>query len=516
MARKEHRVDISRRRWLAAMSGLGSLLLLGQPGRVWAHWKPKADPFTLGVASGNPTPNGMVLWTRLAPEPLAPGGGMPAESVPVQWEIAEDENFSRSARSGTAYAIAAEGHSVHVEFADLPANRVWYYRFRVGDAISAVGRTKTAPQADAAVDQLRLALASCAHYEHGMFAAYREIGEADLDFVLHVGDYIYENTWGERIRRFGAPEPMTLEDYRQRHALYKLDPDLQLAHASHPWLITWDDHDVDNDYAGAISQDRDPQAAFLHRRAAAYQAFYEHLPLSRSQVMQGPWMRLYGLSNWGQLADLHLLDCRQYRTVQPCRPPGRGSSNEVGCQARLDPTASMLGADQEQWFYDSLLNSQRRWNLIGQSTLFASKDGDPGPEQKYWTDGWDGYAANRQRMLGPISQKRNPVLLGGDMHAHYVANVHADGSDAPVASEICGTSISSQGWPQEMIAAELPANPHILLGDGERRGYVAIDVTNDRLSADLRVFDSIVKPDAISRSLSKFTVAEGNPGLQRG
>ena len=508
--------DHSRRRFLAGVGGLGSLLLLGRPGAVLANWKPQRNPFTLGVASGNPRPNGVVLWTRLAPDPLAPGGGMPAESVAVEWDLAEDAQFSKGLRSGRSFAIAGEGHSVHVELVDLPPDSHWYYRFRAGDAISAVGRTRTAPAADGSVDRLRLALASCAHYEHGLFVAYRELGEADLDLIVHVGDYIYENAWGvDPVRRFGAPEPMTLEDYRQRHALYKLDPNLQLAHANHPWLFTWDDHEVDNDYAGALGQDRDPEGAFLLRRAAAYQAYYEHLPLSRAQVMQGPWMRLHDRFVWGQLADLHLLDCRQYRSVQPCRPPGQGgSSNLAGCEARLDPNASMLGAAQEAWFYNSLSNSQQRWNLIAQSTLFAPKDGDPGEAEVIWTDGWDGYAANRARMIESMRGKANPVLLGGDVHAHYVANVNAD-DGSTIASEFCGTSITSQAWPQEKIASELPANPHLLLGDGSRRGYVAFDLRPGQLQADLRVFENVRDRNARGSSLAKFAVNDGKPGPLR-
>lgn len=513
MAHTSFPLDPGRRRWLFGLSSLGALMLLGRPGRVLAGWRPTSDPFTLGVASGNPRPNGVVLWTRLAPEPLAPGGGMPVESVAVQWELAEDEQFSRGLRSGSAYAIADEGHSVHVELEELPPGRVWYYRFRVGDAVSAVGRTRSAPAADAAVDRLRLALASCCHYEQGWFVAYREIAQRDLDLVVHVGDYIYESAWGSnRVRRYGSPEPMTLEDYRQRHAIYRLDPDLQQAHANHPWLFTWDDHEVDNDYAGPWSQDREPEAAFLRRRAAAYQAYYEHLPLSRSQVMQGPWMRLHGRFAWGQLADVHLLDCRQYRSIQPCRPPGNGgSTNLAGCEARLDPAASMLGPAQEEWFYTSLQRSPQRWNLIAQSTLFASKDGDPGPDEVIWTDGWDGYVANRERMLTAMAGKANPILLGGDLHAHYVAQVNnSDGKT--VASEFCGTSITSQAWPQDKIAAELPANPHLLIGDGSRRGYVALEVRKEQLEADLRVFDDVTDPNSSGGSLARFAVADGRPG----
>ena len=274
------------------------------------------NPFTLGVASGYPRPDGFVLWTRLAPQPLIPGGGLPPDAMlPVQWEVAEDESMRRVVRSGTDYAVAQWAHSVHVEPAGLQPGREYWYRFRVGEHRSAIGRTRTAVAPGATLARLRLAVASCQQYEHGYYAAYRHMREDAPDLIVHVGDYIYEQSWGTNpVRSHGAPECYTLDDYRTRHALYRGDEDLQAAHAACPWLVTWDDHEVDNDYAAAISEENDAEALFLARRAAAYQAYYEHMPLPRRAVPFGAHMRLHAARAFGDLAQIVMLDGRQYRS----------------------------------------------------------------------------------------------------------------------------------------------------------------------------------------------------------
>ena len=359
--------------------------------------------FALGVASGYPLSDGVVLWTRLAPAPLEPGGGMPDLRVPIRWEVAEDERFRRIVRKGQTHAMPEWAHAVHVEVDGLRPGRWYWYRFIAAGEISSIGRTRTAPAVGERLDRLRFAFASCQHYEQGYYAAYRHMRRDELDLIVHLGDYIYESSGGrDPVRRHDAPEPQTLEDYRMRYALYRGDPDLQGVHAHCPWLVTWDDHEVDNDYAGDRSQDDDYRAWFLLRRAAAYRAYYEHMPLRRGMLPLGPHMRLHSRVAFGDLAAFHLLDGRQYRSYQACPRPGRGGANMVEeCAERLDPTRSMLGETQERWLEAGLSASKAKWNVIAQQTLIAQIDTKPGDGQRFWTDAWDGYPAARRRLLVP-------------------------------------------------------------------------------------------------------------------
>lgn len=507
----------SRRSFLQAAAGLAAAALAPS---VRAQARPRFSryPFTLGVASGYPGPDGVVLWTRLAPDPLA-GGGMPAQPVEVAWEIADDESFRTIVRRGKSVAAPAFAHSVHIEVKGLEPARWYWYRFRAGAEVSPTGRTRTAPAVDAATERMRFAFASCQQYEQGYYAAYRHMAAEDLDLVIHLGDYIYESSWGRaHVRKHEAGEPITLAEYRNRHACYRSDPDLQAAHAVFPWLVTWDDHEVDNDYAGAYSQDRDPPQLFLMRRAAAYQAYYEHMPLPAWARPRGPDMRLHSAFSFGRLAYFHLLDDRQYRSPQACQRPGRGGSNEVSeCAERLDPGRTMLGAAQEQWLFDGLAASGARWNVIGQQTLMAQVDRTSGPGQSFWTDGWDGYPAARRRLLEFIAGKRvaNPVVIGGDVHMSVVADLKADFDDprAPViATEFVGTSISSQGMPRDRIEAWQADNPHVRYANPTRRGYTAIELSSRRCAAHLRTLDDVKDPQSRIRTLVTFAVEAGRPG----
>ena len=491
--------------------------------RAGAQPRLSGPPFTLGVASGYPSPTGVALWTRLAPSPLMPGGGMPPEVVPVEWDVATDDRMTRIVQRGVIGATPAFAHAVHVEVEGLEPGRWYWYRFRAAGEVSAVGRTRTAPAGNAEGDRLRFAFASCQQYEQGYFTAYRHMLGDDLDLIVHLGDYIYESSWGrDHVRKHGAPEPHTLDDYRIRHALYKSDPDLRAAHATCPWLMTWDDHEVQNDYANDRSEHADTPAWFLQRRAAAYQAYYEHMPLRRQMVPFGPNMRLHARVPFGRLAQFHLLDDRQYRSPQPCAPPGRGGATVVEeCEARLDPKLTMLGEAQERWFAAGLDRTTARWNVIGQQTLMAQLDRKPGPGQQFWTDGWDGYPAARRRLLEYLGQRKpsNPVVLGGDVHSFWVADLKPDFDDARspvVATEFVGTSITSQfRRPQSEVDALLADNPHIRLGNGTRRGYVRVDVTRQRLRAELRTVRSVTQPGAEADTLATFVVEDGRPGAVR-
>ncbi|MBK1703393.1 alkaline phosphatase D family protein [Halochromatium glycolicum] len=505
----------------ALLRGIGALGAATAASPLRAVPRLERYPFTLGVASGYPGPGSLVLWTRLAPEPLAPHGGLPERPIPVRWELAHDPGFRRLAASGTTYAEPQWAHSVHLEPYGLEPDREYWYRFQVADATSPIGRTRTAPTREAEVSRLRIGVGSCQHYAQGWFSAYRYVAADALDLFLHVGDYIYESSWGdELVRSQGAQEPVTLNDYRRHYALYKADPDLQAAHASCPWLVVWDDHEVENDYAGPISENNDEPAWFLKRRAAAYQAYYEHMPLPRTMVPFGPNLRLHTRLHYGQLADLHLLDNRQYRSPQPCPRPGRAGSAVIrDCPSRHDPKATMLGARQEQWLAANLRASEARWNLLGQQTLMAQADGEPGPGQAFFSDGWDGYPAARRRLLDVLAERqpRNPVVLGGDVHSFWVTNLKQD-FDEPesptVASEFVTTSITSQSRPEERIQAVKRENPHILYANGTERGYLRLEVTPERVQADLLGLSSVKVKNPSCHRQAAFIVEAGQPGPQ--
>ena len=511
---------LSRRTFIITASGLVALGAL-PAARVLGQPRFSKDPFTLGVASGYPQPDGFVLWTRLAPDPLN-GGGLPAQPLRVAWEIASDDGFRTIVAQGTAVATSQWAHSVHVDITGLQPSRWYWYRFRAGDAVSPVGRTRTAPAAGAPVGRMRFAFASCQHYEQGYFAAYRHMATEDLDLVAHLGDYIYESSWGRRhVRKHEAAEPITLPEYRNRHALYKTDSDLQSAHAALPWLVTWDDHEVQNDYAGDHSQERVPAELFAKRRLAAYQAYYEHMPLPAAARPQARHMPLYARCAFGTLARFHVLDDRQYRSPQVCPRPGRGGSNVVhDCAERLDPRRTLLGSGQERWLFDGLAASDARWNVIAQQTLVAQLDRLPGEGQAFWTDGWDGYPASRSRLLSHLRDTRvsNPLFIGGDMHAAIVSDLRVDFDDPRtpvVASEFVATSITSDGHPRARVEAWGPDNPHIKYADPTRRGYTVMELSGRRCVARLYTLDDVKDADSRIRNLVSFGVEDGRAGAQR-
>ena len=496
-------------------------LALWTPFAARAQKAPKlaANPFALGVASGYPRPDGMVLWTRLAPKPLE-GGGMDPEPVAVRWEIAEDDAFRRIVGSGTATALPQNAHAVHVEPEGLEPARVYHYRFHCADATSPEARTRTAPAPGRGDDRLRLALANCQQYEQGWFTAHRHLAADEPDLVAFVGDYIYESSWGrEHVRKHGTAEPGTLSDYRDRYALYKLDADLQKSHSVAPWVAIWDDHEVDNDYASDRSEELDP--SFLRRRAVAYKAFAEHMPLPRS--MTGPGgVRIHDRLDWAGLARLHLLDTRQFKSHQACTKPYRGGSNvlpESQCEARLEPARSMLGTDQERWLDSGLAQSRAAWNLLVQTTLFVPATySNPKASRYFWTDGWDGYPAARERLLQSVVERRsaNPVLLGGDVHGTYHANVHAKPGDprSPVvAAEFVATSITSQMTRAATIPAQMRENPHIVFAEGRTRGYTLMEITPKALEARVRGVATVKQPDAAISTIATARVEAGKPGL---
>ena len=504
-------------------------LLLGAPLFIPHARAADVQRFTLGIASGHPRPDRLVLWTRLM------GTDLP-ERVEVQWELAHDESFQQIAARGTETAELAWAHSVHAEPSALAPDRWYFYRFSALGQRSAVGRTRTAPAPDAATT-LRYSIASCQRWDHGQFAAWSHMATQPLDLVVFLGDYIYEyGSPATAIRQHDGPLLRTLAQYRDRYAQYKSDPALQAVHAAFPWLLIWDDREVENDYANQRGQTLSGEA-FLRLRAAAYQAAWEHQPYPKAWRPNGPDMRIYDRYDWGRLARIHTVDDRQYRDPQVCLPLLRsGGSTTVmaaDCPELRDERRTLLGAAQERWLAEGW-DVQRPWNLLAQQSLMArassSAVSEPGAASpsgaapadtgRYWTDAWDGYAPARRRLLQAASDRevKNLVVLGGDVHAHYVANLKLDFEDpkSPVmASEFCGSSISSHGQAQRRTNEQLQHNPHLLYGRSDQRGYIGFTLNERRLEAQLMAVDNPQDASSATQVAARFVVEAGKPGPQR-
>lgn len=519
-------MSVSRRTFLLGSAAVGSAVVVaGLPGTSSASTGERSlrsDPFTLGVASGDPSHDGVVLWTRLAVEPLADDGlgGMPNRPVPVQWEIASDERFRHMVRRGSSIAWPESAHSVHVELDDLPAGREYFYRFRFGRYISPIGRTLTAPAPGTWGGSLSMGFVSCAQYEHGYFTAYRRLAEDQPDLILHLGDYQYEHRKGSyvlpdgNIRHHDGPETETLANYRQRYAQYRSDLDLQAAHAVAPWLVVWDDHEVDNNWADEVPENTQPN--FLDRRAAAFQAYYENMPLRRASIPRGIDMQIYRRVQWGQLANFHMLDTRQYRDDQAC---GDGFRN---CAEALNPERSILGEKQEEWLIDGFHRSEARWDILGQQVFFAQQDRDTGPGKSTAQDAWDGYVASRQRITqGWVDAGvRNPVVLTGDVHRNWACDLklnYDDLTSPTVGVELVTTSLTATGDGRDTNSSDqsiLKNNPHIRFYNN-LRGYVLTNITQDQMDVDFRVLPYVSTPDAPVDTKASFAIEDRVPGLNQ-
>ena len=482
----------------------------------------RADPFTLGVASGDPDPDGFVLWTRLAPTPLAEDGlgGMPSRTVPVAWEVAADERFRRVVRRGVAVARPESAHTVHVELSHLLPGREYFYRFRAERYVSPVGRTRTAPPPWAVGGSLAMSFASCSQYEHGYFTAYRHLAADEPDLILHLGDYQYEyqagvyNIPGGNPRDHLGPETVTLANYRQRHAQYKTDPDLQAAHAVAPWAVVFDDHEIENNWADEVPEQPDPN--FLARRAAAFQAYYENMPLRRTSIPRGIDMQLYRRLHWGRLATFHMLDTRQFRDDQGC---GDGYKD---CPEAYDPARSITGEQQEKWLLDGFRRSTARWDVLGQQVFFGQRDNNSGPAVVTSMDSWDGYVASRERITrGWVDAGvRNPVVLTGDVHAHWADELkldYADPTSKTVGTELVCSSITSTGNGADVPSGTHPWaawNPHLRFYNNQR-GYVRTRITADAMTADFRVVPFVTEPGAPIHTRATFVIEDRVPGLHQ-
>jgi alkaline phosphatase D len=487
------------------------------PGLLAATAKIPSGLFTLGVAGGDPRPDGAVLWTRLAPDPLA-GGGMPEQDVPVRWQVSEDSGFRRPVRSGTSVARPGWGHSVHLELTGLRPDRPYWYRFRAPGSTetSPVGRFRTTPATGARNARLRWAVTSCQSWMDGLYPAWRDIAEQELDFVAFLGDYIYESApraSGYVRQHEGTGEPFTLAEYRNRHAQYRSDPDLQAAHAAHAFVVTLDDHEIDNNWADDVPQDPALQSPeqFRLRRIAALQAYWEHLPLPLSARPTGPDARFYRRLSFGRLATLSVLDTRQYRTDQP-----------ASLAEAEDPARTMTGAAQERWLVKGLTESRARWNLIGQQIMVAQNDRTPGPVATFDFDNWDGYRVQRRRLLSQAGAAgvQNLVVLTGDRHATWICDLKPDFDDPAspvVGAELTGTSISSGGNPDvaafhrtyDPIKAD---SPHWKFVDNQR-GYLLCDADRHRLSTQLRAVSTVTAPGGTVATYARFVTENGVPGV---
>jgi alkaline phosphatase D len=512
-----------RRKLLKSLAAAGGVALLPRVLRAAAPPPLPEYPFKLGVASGFPLHRSVKLWTRLAPQPDLADGGLPPVDIPVRFEVASDDRFRRIVTRGEASAVARLAHSVHLQAIDLEPSRDYWYRFFAGDHVSATGRTRTTPQPTDRVDSLRIVAACCQNYEHGHFAALRHLAAEAPDLVLHLGDYIYEGAPStNRVRRHTGNRCVTLDDYRRRYALYLSDPALQAAHAAAPWYFTWDDHEVANDYAGVTPGRAEDPAAFQARRAAAYQAWYEHLPVSAypSMGIVDGKMGIHMKQELGQLVTLHMLDQRQYRSPEACpRPPQLGGLR-VGdeCAELREPARTMLGTDQELWLASQLKVLRTGWSLFGQGTPFGHMREGTVEKPEYWTDAWTGYPAARQRLLDSLQQARpaNHVILSGDIHAFLVRGINAvpERFDTPlVASEFVTTSISSDPVAAATLERWRSLNPQLQRLDGSRRGYLSLTLSPKQLRTDLVTVDDASRPDAARSVSASYVVEAGNPAI---
>jgi alkaline phosphatase D len=498
---------------------LGSWFALTYPARhgsnLFAAPVFTADPFACGVASGDPTARGVVLWTRLMPDAVREQPWQ-RERVEIRWEVASDEGMRRIVKRGKSLATPELGHSVHAEVDGLEPARWYWYRFHAGGAASPTGRTRTAPAA--AVDKLRFAFASCQHFEQGLYTAYHHMVEEDLDVVVHLGDYIYEGAARPNlVRAHTGGEIVSLSDYRNRYALYRSDPLLREAHRTLPFIVTWDDHEVDNNYAADVPEDSQTRQAFFERRANAYQAYYEAMPLRRSSLPRGSSMQLYRDLSYGPLARFFVLDTRQYRSDQPC-----GDGDKPPCPEMTAAAQTMFGDGQERWLTAGLSRSQARWNILCNQVMMAKIDRDGSDGERYPMDQWSGYETARLRFMRFLAERKpsNPVVVTGDVHSNWVCELRErfrEPSSPAVAVEFTGTSISSGGDGAdvpERVAAYLADNPQIKFHNAQR-GYVVCEASAGSMRAEYRVLDRVTVSGSAIRTKASFVVEHGRAGVQR-
>ncbi|MEV5103611.1 alkaline phosphatase D family protein [Streptomyces massasporeus] len=503
----------------------------------------QAPAFLHGVASGDPLPDGILLWTRVTPVPEAIPGSGAGPDTEVSWVVARDKAFSSVVAKGSTTATAASDHTVKADIRGLQPATDYWFRFSAGGTDSPAARTRTAPAADAAVPGLRFGVVSCANWEAGYFSPYRHLAaRGDLDAWLHLGDYIYEYGTGEygtrdKVVRPHAPahEIVTLADYRIRHARYKTDPDLQALHATAPVVAIWDDHEFANDAwsGGAENHTEGAEGAWPARQAAAKQAYFEWMPV-RPAIAGTTYRRL----RFGKLADLSLLDLRSFRSQQV----------KVGNGEVDDPDRTLTGRAQLDWLKAGLKSSDTTWRLVGNSVMISpfavgslSADllkplakllGLPQEGLALNTDQWDGYTDDRREILAHLRTNaiRNTVFLTGDIHMAWANDVPVDAGTYPLspsaATEFVVTSVTSDNLddivkvPEGTVSAVASpviraANRHVHWVDTDRHGYGVLDITAERAQMDFYVISDRAKRDATAKWSRSYRTRSGTQKVER-
>ena len=475
------------------------------------------DPFRLGVASGDPLSDSVILWTRLNLEPTALDGGLGAAAkrdLSVAWDVAEDEGFARTIASGLATAAARDGHSVHVNVTGLPADSWLHYRFRLGPFISRTGRTRTAPAPDSRPERFVVAFAACQHFELGTYVAHRHLAADEPDLVVFLGDFIYGGQAGNaetRVRSHPTAEARDLPTYRLRYAWYRQDEDLQAAQACAPWAVIWDDHELANNYAANQPSGGQPSASFSARRAAAYQAWWENQPvrLPRPDGVGGIEREL----SWGRLAHLILLDGRSFRSPQACE-------GQVGaaCPGLEADDRTMLGQHQEAWLHErfaAAADDAVTWTVLGNQTTMANLTFPLALLPSTLYDQWDGYPAARRRLLNAAREAgvANLVTLTGTLHASVAADLKL--GDDVIGSELVVSSISSPFADNRGALFELGLSvlDHVKLADTTRRGYVRAEFGPHDARFEYRHVINARDPDSAIATTSAWRLANGRKGL---
>lgn len=508
------------RRELLGLIGVGVLGCAGHEVLLELERSPAPAPpalpegvFRLGVASGDPLHDRVMIWTRLAPAPLEAGGGMPDADVPVIWEVFTDERLQRPVRNGWTYARPALAHSVHVDVDGLEPSRTYWYRFRVGDELSAVGRTKTFPAPDARPSQLRLAVACCQKFRDGFFTAHDHIAATALDAVLFLGDYIYETGGQSDVPGRAAIDLVRVTDldgFRTRYGGYRMDASLQAAHAAHPWIVTWDDHEVSNDYGGDwLEESRREDGTARDLRAAGYQAWYEHMPVRLTLPDDPAFFDIHRSFAFGDLATLYVLDGRQHRDAPPCE-------EKVGppCEELLAGGLSLLGAEQLDWLVRSLLGSRGAWNLVAQPVLFSPALLELNLANR---DQWDGYVDDREAILAALAapEVQVPMVLLGDVHAAGFFELYRDQFDPRserVALEVLTTSVTSGGdgaaddefAPFAGLAER--AVRSVRYADASRRGFTLLDYRRDACTVTYHAVSTVRAVEATLQVAARFEI----------
>jgi alkaline phosphatase D len=506
--------------------------------------RPAHDVFQHGVASGDPLPDAVVLWTRVTPSPDAVPGSGRGPRVTVTWEVATDPAFRRVVRRGRFVTSASRDHTVKLDATGLRPERWYWYRFTALGATSPVGRTRTAPRPRDTPDNLRIGFASCSNWPAGLFAAYRGLAQRqDLHAIVHLGDYLYESGSSDVRAHEPDHEILSLADYRVRHGQYKTDPDLQAAHALAPWIVTWDDHEVTNDSwsDGAENHQPDTEGDYAARKARAHRAYDEWMPVRMDGTARlGDGTRLYRRLRFGTLAELSMLDLRSYRSEQVAQ---MGTDTAVD-----DPERTMTGAEQMSWLLEGLQQGRAQWKVVGTSVMFSPLKIAALPRDVVGAintlsplipqdgvyanpDQWDGYTADRRTVVDHLvaNEVQDTVFITGDIHSAWAIDVPTDVGAYPIAPaaavEFVCTSVTSNnlkdalGTPPRSapnLAAEqaiLAANPHIKYLNFDDHGFCVLDLTAERAQCDWFTIGSRTDPDTPITWTRSFATDSGTSAV---